>query len=365
MHPGMFFGGTDSRAMLMALTYTVAASLDAGVSGQCKSILVLLHKGNTFTVQDDGPGLAVADIEEMPSSFWMRCCRWPLVCKVSSDGTAEVRRDGYLWQQSYKTGQPTGPVKQVRALHAGEATGNTFTFTLDPAIFDADASIPYPYVYVILRDLAYQLPELHITLRDERNDPATEMVFHYENGLADYVRFLNRDCKSLHDVFHGSEEVEFRPAGREPYTVHVDFAIQFTDCTQPLILSYLNLQELRAGGDHLHYLRRGVWAALDQRNGLQAAEQPPTDFFAGMTAVVSAYHPDPIYYDNRRTDIAEPDLSVTYPIVYRHVGDYFWHNMDVRQRVLERQPVRDLSDDARRYGPFAGQIDRQSMPFWW
>jgi hypothetical protein len=84
-----------------------------------------------------------------------------------------------------------------------------------------------------------------------------------------------------------------------------------------------------------------------------------------MTAVVSAYHPDPIYYDNRRTDIAEPDLSVTYPIVYRHVGDYFWHNMDVRQRVLERQPVRDLSDDARRYGPFAGQIDRQSMPFWW
>lgn len=377
MRPGMYFGGTDGRAMLGALYYVLEYVLSGAKQRQCNRIELTLQINNRVVVKDNGPGISVEHdpVENMPFVEALLYPRGvavgnhnflPCTNAASIESKVEVRRDGFVWEQAFQSGIPTGPLEQIRPLKPDEHTGNTFTFTLDPAIFDTGDEISHADLAVRLRDLAYMIPALQIILCDERQNPVTEHAFYYPNGLTDFLTYLNRDCTVLHNVIHHSDEIEFRLQKHdyEPYTIPIDFAIQFTDGAEPFQLSYVNFHETIEGGLHVDSLRCAVCnaiRAIAAKRGLEVTSDD-SDLLRGMSTVIRVDHPIPIYADAMGNRLINPDLRVVETVVFLAIEEFFafdWAEAQARgeisalQRVLARASDRTLPVKERRYGEFA------------
>ena len=96
-----------------------------------------------------------------------------------------------------------------------------------------------------MRELAFLTPGIRITLRDERAD-RTE-TFHFEDGLVEFVKYLNRTQTPLtSDVFRVMAEV-----GRR----RVEVAFQYNDGYTENVMAYANNIYNPDGGTHLSGFR--------------------------------------------------------------------------------------------------------------
>src|SRR5215510_10376219 len=135
--PGMYVGGTDSRALHHLIYEVVDNSVDEALAGRCDHILVTLHDGNAVSVTDNGSGIPVGihkkegistlqlvltevgaggkfDNSAYKVAGGLHGVGVSAVNALSSDLRAEVFRDGYLWEQNYQAGKPVSEVKRVR-----------------------------------------------------------------------------------------------------------------------------------------------------------------------------------------------------------------------------------------------------------
>ena len=334
-----------------------------------------------MVIKDNGPGLwttvhpnyekAIAEIfltelhvghMPWPDSIGYQL---PVTNAASTECHFQTRRDGHVWEQSYQAGEPTGPFTQIRELEDGESTGNTFSFTLDPTVFDAGATISYADMVVNLREIAYLLPELKITLRDERQNPIAAHEFHYPNGLTDFMEYLNRDCKTLHDGIHCTDEIELRLQACKPYPIKIDFAIQFTDCDAPFQLSFVNLGVTSEGGTHVDALQRAVVDAIRTVANEQNLPVPSSvdELIKGMTAVVHIQHPDPFFVDLTKQQLINIDARIVDLPVFWAVSALFRREKDILLRLLARTSSRALPTQERRYNEFASQVNYRFITF--
>lgn len=76
-------------------------------------------------------------------------------------------------------------------------------FKYDPEIFSEDATFDTKVIKSRLRELAFlnSSASIHYMVEEEAGDSPPEWAtFHFEGGLKEYVQYLNRDKKALHDV---------------------------------------------------------------------------------------------------------------------------------------------------------------------
>ncbi len=360
--PGMYIGGTDSRAMTGLVLQIVKEQAELAAAGLCREIRVHLRENNTVMIDNDGPGylllgeqaLQVTDWDLLFTGLRVGATSAAVTANaLSTDFKAEVRRDGVAAVQSFHQGIAVGSTNPLRPFEPGESTGMTITFALDPIIF-GEAAISYPDVVACLREFAFLVPGLRIKTVDERQPNPSVIEFCYENGLVDFVRYLNRDCVPLHEVIAHSYEIEFREAERPAYTIKIDFAIQFTDCAKPFQLSFADYRETIDGGVPIDELRRGIQDAVfksAQEAGLTVHHRGHT-FFRGMTAVIHVRHPYATYEGCVKNRLVNVDLSVVYPLVYQAMIDNRFPMPD----FLERTCTRTLPIKPRRYGVWADQV---------
>ncbi len=364
--PGMYIGGTDSRAMLFLLLQIVKEQVEIAAAGKCQEIQIYLRTKNTIMIHSDGPGCLMLGQENWDATDLKYLVAAMLVPgptsavvyanALSTEFKVEIRRGGKATEQSYQQGIAAEPPRS-RGLKTGESTGVTIIFTPDLSIFDANASLSYPDLYVCLREFAFLVPGLCIRLFDERGQRPVVTEFHYENSLADFVRYLNRDCVLVCDVIHQTFEVEFKQQGAQgvSHMFNVDFAIQFTDCAKPFQLSFVNCKETKDGGIHIDQLRRGIRDAilvLAQNHSLSVTHCSK-ELLRGMTAVVHIRHPHPTYTERIPNKLIEPDCSVIYALVYKAI-EYSW--LFPLKDFLERTAVRSIPNKERRYGEQARQV---------
>lgn len=318
LRPKMYFGSIDADA-LHHMVYEVMDRAICDAHNGPGHIWLTLHDGNRVTVRDDGPGLRVGmnpatmrDNLQIEMAFIGNGNNTPYqvggglhgiglsaVNALSADCTAEVARDGYLWRQRYQEGEPQDSVKQVRALAEGDPTGTTITFTPDFSILD-DEEFDYAVLANRCREIAYTLPELTITLRDERNKARREDIFHYPNGLVDWLHALNADEPVLHDVVHIQREIELEPTWNKTiFKLRVDIALQLIDRRRVVQLSYVNSNHSRDGGTHVRGFDSGLKQALEQ---FYPGFDRWKDYLPGLTTVMSIWHPYPSF--ESMTDIA-------------------------------------------------------------
>ncbi|HIC15757.1 MAG TPA: hypothetical protein EYO83_11520, partial [Gemmatimonadetes bacterium] len=206
--PGMYIGTTSARGLHHLVYEVVDNSIDEAMAGHCTHVGVIIHEGNSVSVEDNGRGIPV-DIhptEKVPGvevamtmlhaggkfdkntykvSGGLHGVGVSVVNALSEYLEVEIRRGGKKYHQRYEQGVKA---KELEEQGKAKGSGTLVTFKPDPEIM-TDLEFSFEVLSNRLRELAFLNKGLKITLTDERNGGASE-AYYYEGGIAEYVEFL-------------------------------------------------------------------------------------------------------------------------------------------------------------------------------
>ncbi|MBI5622000.1 DNA topoisomerase (ATP-hydrolyzing) subunit B [Candidatus Falkowbacteria bacterium] len=326
--PGMYIGNTATEGLHHLLWEVVDNGIDEAMGGYANTIIVRLTRDADGTdiasVSDNGRGIPV-DIHQTTKVSALETVLTKLhaggkfgqggykvsgglhgvgvsVVNALSEWTrAEVRRDGKLWMQEYKRGKP---VKKAAPIGKTKDTGTTVTFKPDKEIFSVTV-FTLPTILDHFRQQAYLTKGITITVIDERETisyhskrfnknitlPALEYTFHFEGGIASYVKHLNINKESKHDnVFYVNKDFE---------GTQVEVAVRYAEDYQEIVLPFANNIYNPEGGMHLMGFRTALTRTINTyaraKGYLKEKDDNLTgeDVREGLTAVISVKLTDP------------------------------------------------------------------------
>ncbi len=340
--PGMYVGGTDTKALHHLVYEVVDNAIDEALAGVCDTIKVTIHADNAVSVDDNGRGIPVGphptkkDAKNKPMdtldvvmtvigaggkfggggykvSGGLHGVGVSAVNALSSKCELWVRRDGREWYQSYTRGIPDGAVKPLEKWTG--RTGTIVKFLRDTSIFKEDNEYKFDVLAQRFREMAFVTKGVTIQLIDERAD--REITFHFEGGIRSFVRYLNHNKEALHPVVYAEKEVD---------EVGIEAALQYTDAFAESLFSFANTIYTPDGGTHLTGLRTALTRTLNdyaRKSGLLKESDPNftgNDTSEGVTAVVSVKHREPQFESQTKVKLMNPEVATA---VQRVVGDAF------------------------------------------
>ena len=336
--PGMYVGGTDSKALHHLVYEVVDNAIDEALAGYCTEIEVTIHEDQSVTVLDNGRGIPV-DIHPTKKISALEVVLTTLhaggkfggggykvsgglhgvgssaVNALSEWMEARVYRDGKIYFQRYHQGHPDERVKVIGECPK-EKTGTEITFRYDPAIFkDETDGLHYATLVNRFREMAFVTRKTMIHLVDERS--GKEITFYFDGGITSFVHYLNQGRKPLHAVVYGEKEID---------NVGIEVAIQYTDAYNETVYSFANTINTIDGGTHMTGLRTAVTRVInDYAHKANLLKENDKNFSGddtreGITAIVSIKHPDPQFESQTKVKLMNTEVS-TY--VQQVVGECF------------------------------------------
>jgi len=372
--PDMYIGDTNERGLHHCVFEIVDNSIDESLAGHCSEISVVLHVDGSCTIQDNGRGIPV-DIHpkhNMPAlelvltnlhaggkfgkgayqvSGGLHGVGAKCVNAVSEWFTAEVRRDGKLHQMRFSRGKTT---QELKVIGEATSTGTKITFMPDEQIFEETRDFKFELLAKRLRELAFLNPGVRIHLEEEKD--ARKESFFFENGITEYVEYLNKNKVCLI-----SEPISFSgeaPPESGDGLIIVEIAMIYNDSFNDQLYAYANSIHNVEGGTHLSGFRtaltRVVNAYARQNDLLKEKEISLTgdDVREGLTAVVSVKVPEPRFEGQTKTKLSNREVD---GIVQKIVGEKLKHHFEVTpddaktiiQKVIHAARAREAARKAR------------------
>jgi DNA gyrase subunit B len=303
--PGMYIGGTDAKALHHMVYEVVDNAIDEAMQGRCDKIRITIHKDESVSVEDNGAGIPV-DIQKqtgLPAvtvvmtklhaggkfggggykvSGGLHGVGVSAVNALSEWLETKVKRDGKIYRQRFERGVPVTDVEVVGKCRKDD-TGTIQTFMRDDAIFQV---LEYDWHTLVtrFREMAFLTRGVDISFVDERPEQPREINFYFEGGVKTFVRYLNKNRRTLHSPIHVDQEVE---------TTYVEAAIQYTDGFSDSLHAFANTINTPDGGTHLTGLRAAITRQVNdyaRKQGYLKANDPNfsgEDTRQGLTAIVS------------------------------------------------------------------------------
>jgi DNA gyrase subunit B len=360
--PAMYIGSTDDRGLHHLVYEVVDNAIDEALAGHCDRIDVTIHDDGSVSVTDDGRGIPVDLHEEYDRpalevimtvlhaggkfdnksyqvSGGLHGVGVSVVNALASRLTAEVKRDGAVWNHEFLRGEPQGDIDRVRDLAADEGTGTTIRFWPDEEIFET-TEFEFTTLETRLRELAFLNSGVHIELTDERyeamedGEPRSE-TFRYEGGIRAFVDYLNETKTPIHeDVVYFEDEEE---------GIQVEVAMQATDELQGSVHSFANNISTREGGTHLTGFKTALTRIVNDyanEEGLIGdidGNLTGEDVREGLTAVVSIKHPDPQFEGQTKTKLGNSEVrGIVESTVHEGLGTYLEENPDTARKIVSK-----------------------------
>ncbi len=327
--PAMYIGDISTKGLHHLVYEVVDNSIDEALAGYCDQIEVTINEDNSITVQDNGRGIPV-DFHEKEKKSALEVVMTVLhaggkfdkdsykvsgglhgvgvscVNALSTHMTTQVFRNGLMFQQEYKCGKPLYDVKEAGTT---DITGTRQTFWPDPTIF-TDLVYKYEILAARMRELAYLNAGVKITLTDKRLDeegnPGKHEVFYSEEGLREFVRFIDSSREHLiNDVIYLNTEKQGIP---------IEVAIMYNTSFSENIHSYVNNINTIEGGTHLAGFRRALTRTLkkyaEDSKMLEKVkvEIAGDDFREGLTAVISIKVAEPQFEGQTKTKLGNNEV---------------------------------------------------------
>ena len=332
--PAMYIGDISENGLHHLVYEVVDNSIDEAMAGYCDHIEVTINEDNSITVQDNGRGIPV-DFHEKEQKSALEVVMTVLhaggkfdkgsykvsgglhgvgvscVNALSTHMTTQVFRNGKIYQQEYECGKPLYPVKEVGTCDPA-FTGTKQTFWPDGSIFTV-TTYKYSTLQARLRELAYLNAGIRITLtdlreKDEDGNPIRE-VFHSEEGVKEFVRYLNSNNIPLfNDVIYLNTE----KAG-----VPIECAIMYNTGYRENLHSYVNNINTKEGGTHEAGFRAALTRVLKKYGEETCAKQlekakveiSGEDFREGLIAVISVKVSEPQFEGQTKTKLGNSEVS--------------------------------------------------------
>ncbi len=325
--PGMYIGGTDSKALHHMVYEVVDNSVDEAMAGRCDRIRVTIHADNSVSVEDNGAGIPVGIHKQtgLPAvtvvmtrlhaggkfggggykvSGGLHGVGVSAVNALSAWMETTVKRDGLIYRQRYERGKPVTDVEIIGKTRPDD-TGTIQRFRYDETIFDADVEYKFETLMQRLREMAFLNRGLRITLVDERGLEPREMSFYFEGGVASFVRYLTKNRQPLHEPVYIQRTFD---------TTSIEAAIQYTEGYAESVFSFANTINTPDGGTHLTGLRSGITRCLNdyaRKQGLLKEKDPNfsgEDTREGLTAIVSVKLVDPQFESQTKVKLLNNEV---------------------------------------------------------
>ena len=342
--PGMYIGSTGPRGLHHLVYEIVDNSVDEALAGYCTDIFVTITKDGWIRVQDNGRGIPVSEhptegistVEVVLTklhaggkfggggyavSGGLHGVGASVVNALSTKLRVAVAREGHFWTQSYSIGVPDAPLTKGPTT---DATGTMTEFLANPDIFE---TVDYDYETLRARfqQMTFLNKGLQITLIDERTD--RENSYRYDNGLMDYVKFLNASKKNelVHDEII-SIEAESKASAN---SISLELAMQWTNAYNESVHTYANTINTHEGGTHEEGFRTAVTSLLNKyarsTNLLKEKDENLTgdDCREGLTAVISVKLSEPQFEGQTKTKLGNTEAKTfVQKIVNEQLGDW-------------------------------------------
>jgi len=385
--PAMYIGDVSARGLHHLVYEVVDNSIDEALAGYAKTIDVKINKDGSVTVIDDGRGIPTDihkdekrsalevvmtvlhaggkfDKNTYKVSGGLHGVGVSVVNALSEWLEVEVLRDGKVWYQKYKKGDPVAAVKVTGKAERGR-TGTKTTFMPDGQIFKSRV-FKFETIAERLRELAFLNSEVTLRILDLRNKSEQAETFHFKGGLIEFVKYIDATRPSImRKPFYvrGSDKDE---SGR---TVEVEVAFQYNDQYSENIFTYVNNINTHEGGTHLVGFRTALTRTLNAhayKNGILkegGLALSGDDFREGFTGVISVKVPEPQFEGQTKTKLGNSEVkSIVEGVVGPALGTWLEENPGDAKRILDkslraaeaREAARKARDLTRRKNALSG-----------
>ncbi|MGA1564065.1 MAG: DNA topoisomerase (ATP-hydrolyzing) subunit B [Pontimonas sp.] len=387
--PGMYIGSTGPRGLHHLVYEIVDNSVDEALAGHCDQINVVIGKDGGVRVSDNGRGIPVDDhpVEKRSTvevvlttlhaggkfggggyavSGGLHGVGSSVVNALSERLTVEVKRQGKHWTQSYRNGVPEGPLAESGKT---EETGTTIEFWPNSNIFET-VEFDYETLKTRFQQMAFLNKGLQIEVVDERVSAGGRSdTFKYEQGLVDYVEYLNNAKKT--EVVH-PEIISFEAEDSER-TIALEVALQWTTAYSESVHTYANTINTHEGGTHEEGFRAALTTLVNKyarsTGLLKDKDENLTgdDVREGLTAVVSVKLGEPQFEGQTKTKLGNTEAkSFVQKVTGEHLGDWFERNpaqgKDVVRKAVQASAARIAARKAREQTRRKGLLESGGMP---
>jgi len=350
--PGMYIGSTDKRGLHHLIWEIVDNAMDEVINGYGDVIKITLHKDGSITVSDNGRGVPIgmhASGKSTPEVIYtilhaggkfeeggykvsggLHGVGASVVNALSLWMDVVIYKEGKICNIRFKNGgYVDSPLKVIGET---KKTGTIVTFLPDPEVFK-NCSFSYTTICERMQESAFLLSGVTIEVIDEEDKK--EAKFHYENGLVNFVEYINEGKKTLHPVIH-FEGVK--------NGVEVEIAMQYTESYNENIESFVNNVKTGDGGSHEVGFKTGITKAFNdyaKSNGILKKEQSldGSDVREGLSAVISLKIPEALLQFEGQTKgkLGTPEArSITESITYENLKFFLEENKEAALTILNK-----------------------------
>jgi len=394
--PGMYIGSTDSRGLHHLVYEIVDNAIDEAMAGFCTHIYVTVHADNSITVVDNGRGIPVDIHPKMGKSALevaltilhaggkfggsgykvsggLHGVGLSVVNALSVELTAEVKRDGKIYRQTCCRGEKTSEVEIVGECDSSDH-GTSIHFMPDDTIFD---EVDYEYDVVVrrLRELAFLNGGVTIVVTDERGaeegkEYSRRDTFHFEGGIIEYVRYVNKNKEVLHEepIYISASKAD------DPLeTATVEVALQYNDGYNENVFTYANNINTIEGGSHLAGFRSAMTRVVnDYARKFKIlkdndANLTGEDIREGLSAIISVKLTEPQFEGQTKTKLGNAYIrSIVDSAVADGLNTYLEEHPQQAKLILDKclsaSRAREAARKARELTRRKSVLDSAALP---
>ncbi len=349
MRPAMYIGSTGKEGLHHLVYEIVDNATDEVMAGFCDKIKVSINKDGSVTVEDNGRGIPV-DVHPGEKKSALEVVMTMLhaggkfehkayqvsgglhgvgasvVNALSTKVIVTVKQNGKIHEQSYKRGEPTGPLK---VLGKTEDTGTTVTFFPDPEIFST-VKFDFEILEGRLRELAFLNPGVSIVLEDEIKGKKTN--FKFSEGIIDFIKWINEGKETLHKPIYFKKEFGDNS---------VEISVQYNNSYNESIFGFVNTINTVEGGTHVSGFKAALTKAINdyanKKGMLKNIKISGDDVREGLVAIVNTRIKDPQFEGQTKTKLGNSDVKgLVESIVAQQLAEFFEENPTVAKKVVQK-----------------------------
>ncbi|ONN27451.1 DNA gyrase subunit B [Thermosipho affectus] len=363
--PGMYIGSTGKAGLHHLVYEIVDNSIDEALQGYCDTIYVTIFEDGSVEIEDNGRGIPV-DIHPETGKSALEVVMTTLHAggKFSKDSykvsgglhgvgasvvnalsewlEVEVHREGKIYYQKYQRGVP---LTEVKIIGNTEKRGTIVRFKPDSEIFST-VEFDSDTILIRLRELAFLNPQVTIVFKDEREN--IEKTYHFTGGLKEFVNYLSKGAKSLHEPILVSGEYN---------GIKVDVCFQYTASDFEKIYSFVNNIRTVDGGTHVTGFKTAFTRVVNELGKKTGQLKKDTlrgeDVREGIVAIVSVLmSKTPEFEGQTKSKLGNEEVQEAVAKVVREKLLEYFDNSEstlkiIIQKALEAKKAREAAKHAR------------------